>query len=63
MAKMSEIPIWETPEEEREALRKAVEEARKSVREGRVVPHALVREWLNELAAGKDSPPPRPWRK
>ena len=34
-------------------------EAEADIRAGRVVPHEVVREWLNKLAKGKRTPPPR----
>jgi predicted transcriptional regulator len=34
-------------------------EAEKAYREGRVVPHERVREWLKKLARGERVPPPR----
>jgi predicted transcriptional regulator len=34
-------------------------EAEAAVREGRVVPHERVREWLIKLARGEREPPPR----
>ncbi|MBF0354983.1 MAG: hypothetical protein HQL43_07095 [Alphaproteobacteria bacterium] len=42
-------------------LRVAIEEARESVKRGRVVPHERVREWLKALAEGRfETPRPTP---
>ncbi|WP_207459771.1 hypothetical protein [Azospirillum sp. SYSU D00513] len=40
---------------ETEPLRAAVEEAREAVRRGEVIPHERVREWLLELAQGRNT--------
>jgi len=47
------------PEEEA-LLAAAIEEAPASVAAGQVVLHAIVREWLRDLAAGRYRPPPSP---
>lgn len=59
MAKMSEIPIWETPEEEREAKLRAIEEGIKAANEGRLIDHETARRWMEDLVAGKRPPIPR----
>jgi predicted transcriptional regulator len=46
--------------EEDALLAAAVEEARAAVAAGEVVPHAVVREWLKDLAAVRYRPPPLP---
>ena len=43
---------------ETELLRAAVEEARREVRRGEVIPHERVREWLLDLARGELAEPP-----
>jgi hypothetical protein len=47
-------------DQETELLRAAVEKARESVKQGRVVPHERVRDWLKSLAEGQSTPYPRP---
>jgi predicted transcriptional regulator len=42
------------------ALRAAVERGRADAAAGRVVLHERVREWLLDMAAGGDTPPPQP---
>jgi hypothetical protein len=46
--------------EELDALRRAVDEAERAVRDGRVVPHERVRPWLLELARGNRTQRPKP---
>lgn len=48
--------IFDQVDEER--LSRAIAEAQADVAAGRVVPHAVVAEWLLKLAAGERPPPP-----
>lgn len=48
--------IFDDVDEARKA--RAIEEARSDVAAGRVVPHAVVAEWLQRLANGERPPPP-----
>ncbi|MBI5121183.1 MAG: antitoxin [Rhodospirillales bacterium] len=58
--KKTATPIQQDDDQETELLRLAVEKARESVKQGRVVPHERVRGWLKSLAAGQSTPYPRP---
>lgn len=55
------------PEKDHERLiadEQAAEAAAEAdAREGRVVPHARVRDWLRSLVAGTPEPTPYSWRK
>ncbi|WP_146208745.1 antitoxin [Azospirillum sp. TSO22-1] len=44
--------------EDDDAKRRAVAEARAELAAGKGVPHERVREWLNDLAAGRRTPKP-----
>jgi len=44
--------------EDLEAEERALAEAEAELDAGKGVPHERVREWLNDLAAGRSSPPP-----
>ncbi|MFY8092055.1 MAG: hypothetical protein ACOVN0_01115 [Niveispirillum sp.] len=48
--------IFDDVDEARKA--RAIEEARADVAAGRVVPHAVVAQWLERLAKGERPPPP-----
>jgi predicted transcriptional regulator len=48
-----------TDDEERAAKERAIDEAIRSLDEGRGVPHEIVREWLLDLARGIRRPAPR----
>ncbi len=47
-------------DQETELLRAAVEKARESVKQGRVVPHERVRDWLKAFAKGENALRPTP---
>jgi hypothetical protein len=47
-----------TDDEERAAKERTIDEAIRSLDEGRGVPHEIVREWLLDLARGIRSPAP-----
>ncbi|HEV7278038.1 MAG TPA: hypothetical protein VGN80_17290 [Devosiaceae bacterium] len=44
--------------EDRDAKMRAIDEARAEFEAGRGVPHDQVRAWLQDLAAGRRTPPP-----
>ena len=48
--------------EDLDAEERALQEAEADLAAGRVVPHAEVVRWLEDLAAGNVRPRPQPWR-
>jgi predicted transcriptional regulator len=58
MSELDTPPDAET--EEREALRRAVAEARAAAERGELVDHEVVAAWLDDLARGVRRPAPKP---
>lgn len=58
MTEQSKLFVPEDDEAEEQALR----EADADLEAGRVVPHADVARWLEDMAAGIRRPQPQPWK-